>query len=50
MEYIIYGPKGDFSRDSLVSANREGIVSCFGFLVLYYLGVHAGRIIHNVKK
>ncbi len=50
MDYIIYGPNGDFSRDNLISANREGIVSCLGFLAIYYLGVQIGRIIHNVKK
>lgn len=41
--YIILGPNGDNSRDNFISANREGIFSCTGYIALYYVGVHVGR-------
>ena len=50
MEYIIYGPNGDFTRNTLFSANREGICSIIGYLALYYFGTEIGRIIHSVKR
>ena len=50
MDYAIYGPGGTFSRESFISANREGIVSCLGYLTVYYLGVGMGGAIHGVKR
>ena len=50
MEYVVYGPNGDYSRDTFISANREGIFSCAGFLAIYYFGVETGRTIHLIKR
>ena len=50
MEYIIYGPNRDFSRNDLFSANREGMCSVVGYLALYYFGIEAGRAIHSAKR
>lgn len=49
-EYLIFGPLGDYSRPTLVSANREGIVSCLGYLSLYYSGVQMGTFLFRVKE
>ncbi|GJE93137.1 GWT1-domain-containing protein [Phanerochaete sordida] len=40
MLYVLHAP-----RDSLVSANKEGIVSLTGYLALHLLGVSAGTVI-----
>lgn len=36
------GIDGDDSRHSLFDANREGIISCIGYLSLYYFGLFMG--------
>ena len=36
--YVFYGPRNDF-----VSANREGIVSSFGYLAVCLVGIDIGR-------
>ena len=41
--YVLYGPRGDGSRVGVVSANREGIVSCLGYLALYMGWIQCGR-------
>jgi phosphatidylinositol glycan class W len=48
-EYILYGPDGTYSRDTLISANREGIFSCFGYLSIYFIGVEFGRLFFKSK-
>ena len=43
-EFIVYGPAGDYSRNGgLLSANREGIVSCLGHLAIFFAGVEIGK-------
>jgi len=39
-DYVFYGPRTDF-----VSANREGIVSSFGYLAICLIGIEFGRTI-----
>ncbi len=39
-DYVFYGPRNDF-----VSANREGIVSSFGYLAICLIGIEFGRMI-----
>ena len=41
--YVILGPSGDGSRVGLLSANREGVVSCVGYLVMYMAGIELGK-------
>lgn len=36
--FVFYGPRNDF-----VSANREGIVSSFGYLAVCLVGIDIGR-------
>ena len=36
-------------RHDLVSANREGIVSCVGYLAIYFSGVSWGALVFNPK-
>jgi phosphatidylinositol glycan class W len=42
-EYVLYGPDHTFARDTFISANREGLFSCFGYLSLYFFGIVIGR-------
>ena len=39
----MYGPDGDYSRQTLLSANREGVVSCMGHLAIFLSGVEMGK-------
>ena len=41
--YVLLGPEGDGSRVGLLSANREGIVSCVGYLAIYTGWVEVGK-------
>lgn len=41
--YILLGPNGDGSRRGVVSANREGLVSCIGYFVIYIGWVQIGK-------
>lgn len=41
--YVLLGPDGDGSRVGLISANREGIVSCVGYLAIYTGWVQIGK-------
>jgi glucosaminylphosphatidylinositol acyltransferase len=36
--YVFYGPRTDF-----ISANREGVVSSFGYLAICMFGIEVGR-------
>ena len=49
-DFIIYGPAGDYSRDGLLSANREGIISCLGHLAMFFAGVEIGKQFFNAKR
>ena len=42
-EYIDKGPHGDGSRPTLFSANREGIISCAGYLAIYLGSIELGQ-------
>lgn len=42
-DYLMWGPHGDGSRPTLISANREGLLSCVGYLAIYTGGVELGR-------
>ena len=48
-EYVINGSHGDGSRDTLIDANREGIVSSLGYIALYFLGMEIGRYIFRSR-
>jgi glucosaminylphosphatidylinositol acyltransferase len=37
-DYVFYGPRNDF-----ISANREGVVSSFGYLAVCLIGIEFGR-------
>ena len=49
-DYILYGPDGTHSRDSVIAANREGLFSCTGYLSIYYAGMELGRLIFMDEK
>lgn len=42
-DYVMLGPQGDGSRNSLVSANREGLCSIAGYLAVYLACIQLGR-------
>ncbi len=42
-EYMDKGPDGDGSRATLFSANREGIISCAGYLAIYLGSIELGQ-------
>ena len=44
------GPLGDGSRPFLISANREGVVSCGGYLALYLAGIELGLLLFRRKR
>lgn len=41
-DYVFYGPRTDW-----ISANREGIVSSFGYLAVCLVGIEFGRNIYK---
>ena len=41
--YVLMGPHGDGSRIGLLSANREGVVSCVGYLAIYTGWIQIGK-------
>lgn len=48
-EYILLGPQGDGSRPTLLSANREGVFSCAGYLAIYMGSIELGRWLFKQK-
>lgn len=40
----------DYSRDTFVSANREGLVSLPGYIGLYLIGIEIGKLINSNKS
>jgi phosphatidylinositol glycan class W len=42
-EYMDKGPDGDGSRSTLFSANREGVISCAGYLAIYLGSIELGQ-------
>ena len=49
-EYILLGPDGNYSRNGLISANREGLFSSIGYLAIYFVAVEKGRHLFQMKK
>lgn len=49
-QYVLLGPSGDGSRMGLLSANREGVVSCIGYLVVYMASIELGRWLFKKRK
>lgn len=43
--YVLLGPSGDGSRLGLLSANREGVVSCVGYLAVYTGSIELGKFL-----
>ena len=37
-------------RHDILSANREGVVSCFGYLAVYFAGVSWGSLLFKPKS
>ena len=48
-DYLVHGAKGGGSRSGLLDANREGIVSCVGYVALYLGSVQLGRFIFKSR-
>lgn len=46
----MFGSAGDYSRVGFVDANREGIISCVGYLALYFAGVEISRGLFQDNK
>ena len=44
-EFVLEGSDGFGSREGLLNANREGLVSCVGYVAIYFAGVWAGRFL-----
>ena len=44
-DFVLYGDDGQGSREGFMNANREGLVSCIGYLVIYLAGVQLGRFL-----
>ena len=42
-DYLHWGPRGDGSRPTLFSANREGLVTCIGYLGIYAASIAIGK-------
>ena len=47
--YVINGLHGDSSRDTLIDANREGVVSSLGYIALYFMGMELGKYIFKPR-
>ena len=42
-DYLVHGAGGGGARSGLLDANREGVVSCVGYVALYLGSVQIGR-------
>ncbi|XP_014669699.1 PREDICTED: phosphatidylinositol-glycan biosynthesis class W protein-like isoform X2 [Priapulus caudatus] len=49
-DFLKYGSDGTDSRETLIDANREGLVSCIGYIALYFAGVQLGRILMKPRQ
>ncbi|XP_061182182.1 phosphatidylinositol-glycan biosynthesis class W protein-like [Saccostrea echinata] len=49
-EYLDLGADGKGGRQGWFDSNREGIVSCVGYLSLYFLAVELGKHIFNKER
>lgn len=48
-DYVMYGPHGDGSRSNVIHANREGLLSCVGYLAIYLFSVELGRFLFRKR-
>ena len=44
-DYIIQGSDGRGGRHGFIDSNREGLISCVGFLCVYIMGVQLGKVV-----
>ncbi|XP_038048460.1 phosphatidylinositol-glycan biosynthesis class W protein-like isoform X2 [Patiria miniata] len=44
-QFVLTGSDGRGSREGLLDANREGLVSCLGYVAIYFAGVCAGKFL-----
>lgn len=47
--YVLHGSDGNGSRDGIIDANREGMISCLGYLAIYFVGVQLGQYIFKPR-
>ncbi|KAL8590375.1 hypothetical protein ACOMHN_011589 [Nucella lapillus] len=47
--YVLHGADGKGGRHGLLDANREGILSSFGYLSIYLIGVQIGSLLFSKK-
>ncbi len=48
-QFIMYGSDGQGTREGLFNANREGIISCLGYLAIYFAGVQLGSYVFQAR-
>ncbi|XP_076440092.1 glucosaminyl-phosphatidylinositol-acyltransferase PIGW-like [Babylonia areolata] len=46
-DYILHGVDGQGSRQGLLDANREGVLSSLGYMALYLIGVQLGSLLFS---
>jgi hypothetical protein len=49
VEYLVGGMAGDGSRGNLFDSNREGLLSCFGYVALYLASVQFGKTVFQSR-
>jgi len=49
-DYIVKGTDGQGGREGIVDANREGVYSSPGYVVLYICGVEIGKILLRSER
>ncbi|XP_062509263.1 phosphatidylinositol-glycan biosynthesis class W protein-like isoform X2 [Corticium candelabrum] len=49
-DYLLFGFHGNGSRSNVVDANREGLLSCVGYLAIYLFSVELGRVVFRRRK
>lgn len=48
-DFVKNGSRGDGSRNNLIDANREGLLSCLGYTGLFLVASHLGTIIFKSR-
>lgn len=49
-DYIIQGSDGRGGRHGFIDSNREGLISCVGFLCVYIMGVQLGKVVMKQRE
>lgn len=49
-KYFAKWVMGNIGRYNFITANREGVVSCTGYIALYLISVHIGQVIREKYK